>query len=282
MTTTVTPLSGVSRVVLALTLVIAGAVGATIATTTPASATRTLSTVRYGGSYPDLGITYWASESTDDINVDVPAGNNRIVFTDPNASSMTITDDGSVTGTLCTLDDSTHISCPKFAYDSNPNLHKVYNVSVIGWDGADDLSATGAGMVIDHVTAGVGYDSTFTPIQTNLSGWEADDTVSSTGGFSFMTGGPGDDTLSSGPGKIAGAGSQFTDHLYGGAGNDTIDTVTNSTDADVVYCDDLVDVTPNPDTYLSDSLTKNTGDTVPNYFVPPSSTYPNGCDTITG
>ncbi|MBE3016056.1 hypothetical protein IL992_43940 [Microbispora sp. NEAU-D428] len=270
-----------------VTAVVAAATTVTLmGTTAPASAARTTNTVLYGatsGPYPDLGIAYWASENADQVSVEIPdGGDNRIVFHDPNASSMSITDDGSVAGTLCTLDDPTTISCPKYAYDSSSTLRIVRSVSIIGWAGADHLSATGDGMIVSGVSGGVATESTFTPIKVTLSGWEGDDVLTSTGGYSSIAGGPGDDSLSSGPGKPAGAGSQFVDSVDGGPGNDTIDTSSdNSPDADAIHCDDQADVVPDPDTYLSDSLTRSGNDTVYQYYVPPSTYYPSGCDTVT-
>ncbi|TQS22295.1 hypothetical protein [Microbispora sp. KK1-11] len=274
------------RCVTAIAVVAAATTATLIGATTSASAARTTNTVLYGtatGDYPDLGIAYWASENADQVSVEIPdGGGNRIVFHDPNASSMSLTHDGSLAGTLCTLDDPTTISCPKYAYDSSSTLRIVRNVSIIGWAGADHLSAGGDGMIVSSVSGGVATESTFTPIHVSLSGWEGDDVLTSTGGYSSIDGGPGDDTLSSGPGKPAGAGSQFVDKVDGGAGNDIIDTSSdNSPDVDAIHCDDQADVVPDPDTYLSDSLTKSSNDTVYQYYVPPSSYYPSGCDTVT-
>ena len=251
----------ISRLLAAVALTAASAV---VATSSPASATRTLNTVWFG--YPTSGITIFGSESADTISVSIPTGDNsRIVFQTANASSMTIADQGSFTGgPQCRLDDSTHISCPKFAHDTNNSLVAVNTIDVEGWGGADQLSLSGFGTV---------YQST-QPIQATLSGWEGNDTLTATGGYSWIVGGSGDDTITSGPGSTG-----VHDQIYGGAGNDTIDTETNSSDVDTIYCDDQVDVVPNPDTYLSDSLNKDSGDNVGSYFVYPNS-YPSGCDTI--
>ncbi|MFG1654904.1 hypothetical protein ACGFIY_00040 [Micromonospora chersina] len=272
--------TSISRQLAAGALAMAASAAGVMTIASPASATRTLNTVMFGIGGDDLTITYFASENADNVSVDIPAGgNNRIVFTDPNASSMSIINNGSLTGTLCTLDDPTHISCPKFAFDSNPNLREVRNVSIVGWAGSDNLSTSGSGMVVASVTNGVASESTFTPIQASLSGFEDADTLTANGGYSYLVGGPGDDTLTSGPGKTTGD-SQFKDRVDGGAGNDTIDTETNSPDQDTITCDNQADVVPDPDTFLSDSLNKDSGDNVLNYFVLPNTLIPSGCDII--
>jgi hypothetical protein len=257
----------VFRTLAAATLLTTGTGGVIMTTASPVAAANPVSTLRISGF--DLTIDYFATDGPDEVSVEVPAGDDaRIVFHDANASSMTIIDN--LPGTPCTLDDPTTISCPKHVVDGSGNVLKVTDVGINAQGGDDHLSASGAGMV---------FQSTFTPIRVTLSGGEGNDTIVSDG-YSHLVGGPGDDTLTSGPGKTSG-GSQFTDRVFGGAGNDTIDTATNSPDVDGIFCDDQQDVVPDPDIFLSDSLRKNTGDQVFAYFVSPNTFLPSGCDNVT-
>lgn len=159
----------------------------------------------------------------------------------------------------------------QFAYDSNPNLRKVVHVSVIGWAGADNFSASGFGTVYGSTKP----DDPGEPIGVTLSSWEGNDVLTASGGQSSLVGGPGDDTLTSGPGSGA-----PTDYVYGGSGNDTIDTATNSPDKDGIYCDEKADVLSQPYPYPSDSLKRNASDIELVWFGRPTS-YPGGCDHVT-
>ncbi|MBL7499591.1 hypothetical protein I6A84_43460 [Frankia sp. CNm7] len=204
----------------------------------PASAARTQMTIWYFSSYPDISINYYTSEGADEVSVEIPAGDqNRIVFHDPNASSMTIRAD--VPGTPCTLDNPTTISCVKQAPDSNspPNWRKVEHVSIIGWDGDDTFSASGFGMV---------YGQSYKPIGVTLSGWEGADILTASGGKSSLVAGDGDDRLTSGPGS-----ANTRDSVDGGNGNDVIEASTNSADLDSIYC-----------RAGTDSVTKNSADII--------------------
>lgn len=243
-----------------------------VLTSAPANASATTMTINYALSGSDLVITYWSSDNADTVTVDIPAGDaNPIVFHDANVASMTLTDN--LPGTPCSVNTvALTITCPKSYNDSVPTLRKVIDVGVIGNDGDDALTATGDGMV---------YGSNFRPIHADLAGSAGEDTLISTGGYSSLVGGADDDTITSGPGKSAG-GSQFTDFVSGGGGNDTIDTAsTHSPDADGIYCDDQVDVAPDPDNYLTDSLVKSTGDTELRYSLGGGLFLDGGCDSVT-
>ncbi|ETK32825.1 hypothetical protein [Microbispora sp. ATCC PTA-5024] len=181
-------------------------------------------TVWFANEYPDAAVNYYTSEDAD--TVDVQVLDSAIIFTDDNASSMSLVSD--IPGANCTHTNSTTITCPTHATETdNGNDRRVLNVGVITWAGDDTITASGRGWT---------YGSTYRPIQLNIGSWEGDDTITSTGGLQMVTAGDGNDTIVSGPGPAAGAGPQFTDRLDGGAGDDTIDAYTNSGDVDGIYC----------------------------------------------
>ncbi|WP_432947567.1 hypothetical protein ACQPXM_11265 [Kribbella sp. CA-253562] len=152
------------------------------------------------------------------------------------------------------------MTCPKNVGSSDTD--KVFGVSVVGNGGDDELTSTGFGMV---------SGSTFRPIAVTLSGSAGNDTLTADGGYSNLVGGTGDDTLTSGPGGSDEP--QFRDHIYGSEGNDTIDTVTNSSDVDVVYCDTQYDQS------YTDTLTRGSNDVEAKYFAFPNH-IPGGCDHV--
>jgi len=234
----------------------------------PASAAgNPVNTVQFTITGGDPSVRYFPGSGDSTVSVNVPDGDNsRIVFQNANAITMTLISD--VSPNPCRQDNPTTVSCAKFV-NSNGNLLTVTSASVIGAGGNDRFTASGAGMV---------YQSTFRPIQVTLSGFQGNDVLTAAGGYSSLVGGPGDDTLTSGPGAPGGF---FSDRVAGGAGNDIIDTATNSPDVDGITCDDQADVAPDPDTYLSDSLTRNATDTVFGYFVSPTVSLPSGCDNVT-
>ena len=220
---------GIAHRVGAIALV--GVVSALISTV-PAAAT-TNDTVTFGIQYPGRGITYSGGDHANNVNVDV--GDTSIVFTDSNAVNLS-------TNSPCVLTNSTTVTCPKYANDGSSDTDKVYTISVLGNAGNDTLTSSGYGMV---------HNSTFRPIQVTLSGWGDNDTITALGGYSSLVGGPGADTLTSGPGKSMGD-SQFKDKIYAANdGSDVIyaDAAHGSGDADTITCD------------ASDTLTKDAIDT---------------------
>lgn len=167
-------------------------------------------------------ITYYGSENADTVSVSV--GDDNIVFT----SSSTVTvDNSNYSSYNCTGTGTTTVTCA--AHVQTPsNLLKVEHVGVVTWGGADSVTATGQGSV--YGTSG------FRPIQLNVGSWEGDDVIT-TGGYSMVTAGPGNDTITSGAGPAAGSGFQFKDSVDGGDGNDLIDvSITPSPDMDTVTC----------------------------------------------
>lgn len=195
----------VSRLFTVLLLMVTGVL---VGTAGPASATRTLMTVKFGTQYPDLGITYFTSEGADEVSVEIPTGDNsRIVFHDPNASSMTIDNEAGLSGTLCTLDATTPptISCPKSAMQG-VDRRKVETVSIITWDGDDVLSSSGFGTIY-------GTGNYITP---HLGAWEGNDTLTISGAPGFANAQVGNDTINVGSNGVGG------DHASCMGGTDTV------------------------------------------------------------
>jgi|GEM_PF-1931115 len=210
------------------------------------AAAATDDTVVFVSSYPGKAVRYLAGDHANDVTVTINTGDEgTIVFVDPNAVNLS-------TSAPCTLTNSTTVTCPK--YSGPADTDKVFSVSVIGYGGADTLTSEGFGMV---------KGSTFRPIAVTLSGFADDDIITANGGYSSLVGGDGEDTLTSGPGTSTDP--QFRDTIYGNNGDDIIDTWSNSTDVDGIYCDNQAD-----NTYLN-VLDRDSGDVEYSYFVWPTS-----------
>jgi Ca2+-binding RTX toxin-like protein len=191
--------------------------GIALVTAGPAEAV-TDDTVTFSTVYPGKAISYNGGDHANSVTVTINTGDTgTIVFQDPNAVNLS-------TNSPCTLTNSTTVTCPKS--DGSTDADKVYNVTVVGNGGDDSLTAGGFGMV---------KGSTFRPIKVTLSGFAGNDTLTANGGFSGLVGGAGNDTLKSGPGTSTDP--QFRDVVDGGDGDDVIDTWSNSTDVDGIYCD---------------------------------------------
>lgn len=204
-------------------------------------------------SYPGRAISYAGGDHANQVTVHI--GETSIVFTDPAAVGLSTT-------APCVLTNSTTVTCPKAVGPEDTD--KVFNVSVIGNGGNDQLSSSGFGMV---------SGSTFRPVAVTLSGFAGNDTIVAGGGMSQLVGGLGDDYLQSGPGTSTS--SQFRDMLYGSEGNDTINTTINSPDVDGIYCDTQQNQS------FTDWLTRNAADVQYGYFVYPFSSIGGGCDNVT-
>ncbi|GAB3678476.1 hypothetical protein GCM10027589_48800 [Actinocorallia lasiicapitis] len=162
-------------------------------------------------------ISYFGSEDPDTISVSV--GDDDIVFTAANASSVTI-DNSNYSTYDCSHTSSTTITCPSHV-QTPTNLLKVESVAIVTWDGADTITASGQGSV--YGTSG------FRPIQLSIGSWEGDDTITA-GGYSRVTAGDGADTITSGAGPAAGSGSFYKDTIDAGDGDDTIRSSTPDPD----------------------------------------------------
>lgn len=195
--------------------------------------------VTFVNSYPGKSARYFGGGHANDVTVDISGSD--IVFTDTNAVGLS-------TSSPCTLVNSTTVSCPKV--NGPLDSDKVFAVSVIGNGGDDTLTAEGWSWV---------YGSTYNPIGVTLSGFDGNDTLTANGGYSWLVGGTGNDTLTSGPGTTTGLAPK--DRILGQQGDDTIETVTNSSDLDGIECD------PQGDLNYEDWLTRNSYD-VDTYYTP--------------
>jgi len=219
--------------------------GLGLCTAGPAAAV-TDDSVVFVSSYPGKSVRYLAGDHANDVTVTINTGDEgTIVFTDPNAVNLS-------TSSPCTLTNSTTVTCPK--YSGPADTDKVFFVSVIGNGGDDTMTSEGFGMV---------KGSTFRPISLTMSGFAGNDTITANGGMSSLIGGDGNDTLTSGPGHTGDP--QFKDRVLGDNGDDVIDTWSNSSDSDGIYCD-----TQYAQIYLN-VLDRDSSDIEYSYFAWPTS-----------
>ena len=209
---------------------------------------QTNDTVYFEVSYSGYRIRYEGGSHANDVSVDV--GDTDIVIVDNNAVGLSAS-------SQCTVDSLTQVTCPKDV--GSGSADKVFNISILGNDGDDTLTSSGYGLV----------SGSSQPIKVTLAGWGGDDTLVATGGYSGITGGPGDDDITSGPGT-----SGYNEYIYGQDGNDTIHTDGDSTDLDRIYCDDNLDLG------YTDVVHKENQDIIMGYPHWPPPALSSGCDTV--
>ncbi|WP_440073262.1 hypothetical protein [Streptosporangium sp. OZ121] len=222
-------------------------IAAAVLTGTPAHAA-TDDAVLFYASYQNNGqlVVFNGGDHANNVSVDV--GASSIVITDTAAVNLTAQ-------APCAVTSSTTVVCPKELPGADSPGERVVGVAVNGHDGDDTLTSSGFGLISGQ---------TFRPISVGLSGWAGDDTLVATGGLSHLLGGPGDDSLTSGPGYPAYPHSK--DRLSGQDGNDTINSVTNSPDVDEIACDEMTNMS------FTDWLTRDSGDIAGVW---------SGCDNVT-